>query len=203
MLRVGATRSPRPSWPRPSGGLLGRAAAMARRETCTLAWNSLVTVPRATVMEFCGTRHMQQRQQCWCRPTWSGPAWPDLARSDAAWEAAAPRELLRSALATIAAAAKVHWLVMGCKRAAAVRAAGGVADGTMQDERDGDETFRSRRCASRGSPRSWRTCRRSTAAAAAAAPNGRARRPRTRLPSNRGQGAWAKPTPQRPRGPFQ
>ena len=118
--------------------------AVVRRVTCLLAWNSLVTVSRAVVMEFCGTRQMQQRQLWWRRPTWSGPTWPAWTRSDTTWEAAAPRALLHSALASIAAAARVHWLLMGCKPAAAVRAAGDVEGVAIQDARDGDETFRSR-----------------------------------------------------------
>ena len=200
---MSATRSPRPPRPRPSGGHRRQAAAMARRGTRPLAWNSLVAVSRATVVEFSGTRHMQHRQQCWCRPTWSGPTWPAWTRSDTTWEAATPRALLRSALASIAAAARVHWLLMGCRQAAAVRAAGGAEGSALQDARDGGETFPSCRWASRGSRRLWRTCRRSAAAAAAAAPNGRARCPRTRLPSNRGQGARARPIPLRPGGPCQ
>ena len=202
-LRVDATRSPRPPSPRPNGVHRRQAAAVVRHVTRLLAWNSLVAVSRATVMEFSGTRHMQHRQQCWCRPTWSGPTWPAWARSDTTREAAAPRELLDSVLTSIAPAASVLWRNTLCKQAAAVRAAGGVEGGAMQDARDGGETFQSRRWASRGSPRLWRTCCRSAAAAAAAAPNGRARRPRTRLSSNCGQGAWAGPVPQRPGGPCQ
>ena len=70
--------------------------------------------------------------------------WPGWARSDTTGEAATPRELLRCALASIATAAAVHWLLMGCKPAAAVRAAGDVEGVAVQDARDGDETFRSR-----------------------------------------------------------